>query len=234
MQEKKAPFRVAIAHGLVPGMLYTGPEPAEGGSVIDEELFRRHQVDYAAMGHIHLSREKKCDPCLICYPGSARIWRRGESGRRKVLHVSFNGRLQKDEIFLQEAGEYRNIPVPLTFEGKPADQLQSRAGDWGKKDWVNFEFMGIVEDEKAVAALEAELSGAYSPAVRMVTITRDAVKVLDGIGSQPVAKKFLELWSARQPEPERLCHSGPCSCPEPGARQELGEKSQIKALRRGP
>ena len=67
---KAAPWRIALAHGIVAGMAYRGPDAEGGGSALDPDLFARFQVDYAALGHIHGRRHQVLGGLTMAYPGS--------------------------------------------------------------------------------------------------------------------------------------------------------------------
>lgn len=198
---KSTPWRIALAHGIVAGMAYRGPDAEGGAAALDPDLFARFGADYAALGHIHGRRHQSLAGVTLAYPGSTRVWRRGESGPRgaNLLTLPYDGtrgaRLP-DPAFLPlaSAGEYRHYALPLSLDGAPPD-LDRLAADFGPKDHVEIEFTGLVEDENAVARLADSARARLAPKVRLLDITRDKVLALQGIASQPIAKEFLERWS---------------------------------------
>lgn len=202
MAPKKAAWRIALAHGLVSGVdIYAGPESeeAEPVGIIDPDLFTRFDVDYAAMGHIHSRRNERYGKTWISYPGSARVWRRGEKGPRGVNLVRIDQTVQVDFHPLAAAGHYRQYHLPLTPEGTVED-LETLIASWEERDWIDFYFSGIVEDENSVAELEKKLRSEQAGRVRKIGIERTEVQPLPGIISQPIVKKFLETWKEREPD----------------------------------
>jgi hypothetical protein len=205
---------VALAHGVVAGMSFGGLDAEGGATALDPDLFARLKVDYAALGHIHGRRHQVFGSLTIAYPGSARVWRQGETGPRGVylLELPPGGPspLQRgpEPAFhrLVSAGEYRHYGIPLTLDGDPPD-LDRLASAWSPADAVELEFTGLVEDERLMARLAEDLRARYGSRVRRLTLTRDGVTALPGISSHPVARQFLERWAAR-PEARDPGHAG--------------------------
>lgn len=196
--------RVAAAHGVVNGLSYGGPEEESGGAALDPDLFRRWGVAYAALGHVHARREEERDGVKLAYPGSARVWRRGETGERGVNRVALDGSSPPRVEFvpLAAAGRYRPVPLPVGFDGS-IEERRLEAGDWGPRDWVGLELAGIVEDEGTVARLEEALRRAHGRRVRRLEIRREGIGVLPGIAAQPLAAEFLRLWREAEPREGR-------------------------------
>jgi DNA repair exonuclease SbcCD nuclease subunit len=204
---KEAPWRIAMAHGVVAGMSYRGPDDEGGAAALDPDLFLRFRADYAALGHIHGRRGQAIGGCRFEYPGSTRVWRRNESGPRGALLLELPetpGRSlpEPKPIPLASAGEYRHYVLPLTLEGEIPD-VEALSRDWRRPDHIELELTGLVEDERAVSALAERLRVRYAPAVRILDINRDAVSALPGIASQPLVRRFLEAWESRMPRPGR-------------------------------
>lgn len=226
--------RVAVAHGVVNGLSYAGLEEETGGSALDPDLFQRFGVGYAALGHIHARREEVRDGLHLAYPGSARVWRRGETGERGVNRVALgaDGAPRVEFVPLPEAGRYRPLPLPVGFDGT-IEEGRLGAGAWGGRDWVCLELSGIVEDEATVARLEEALQRAHGKRVRRLEIRREGVGVLPGIAGQPLAAKFLRLW--REAEPPGSTESpGPAvagGAPPPGV-QEVWLRARELGLQR--
>ena len=205
---KGAAFRVVMAHGVVAGMAYRGPDEESGGTAIDPDLFQRFQADYAALGHIHGRRTQRLGTATLAYPGSSRVWRRGESGPRGAYLVeavaggSTAAGVAREPVFvpLAAAGEYRHYVLPLSLEGEIPD-LGPLASEWRAPDWIELEFTGLVEDESAVVRLEAAIRARYQGKVRRLEVMRDGVSALPGISSHPIAQRFLEKWLERMPDP---------------------------------
>lgn len=199
---KAARWRVALAHGLVAGLAYRGPDDEGGAAALDPDLFRRFGADYAALGHIHRARTESIGPVRFAYPGSARVWRRNEDGPRGAWLVDLpagGGPLPPPKFIpLREAGEFRAYELCLSLAGEAPD-LDKAAQAWGTADFVALRLAGVVEDENAVAALADRLRARYASRVRRIEIDRDDVSILPGIASQPLVRSFLEAWDRRRP-----------------------------------
>ncbi len=205
---KAAPWRIALAHGVVAGMAYRGPDDEGGATAIDADLFTRFRADYAALGHIHGRRSQRIGGAIFSYPGSTRVWRRNETGPRGALLLELPSASAGTDTGLPEprfipfasAGEYRKYILPLTLEGEPAD-LEAQSKAWGAADYIEVAFTGVVEDERSAAASADRLRARYAARVRALDIDRTGVSALPGIASQPMVRQFLEAWEARAPRP---------------------------------
>jgi exonuclease SbcD len=200
---KEVKTRIAIAHGsVVPGIIFTGTvdDEEEKASVIDLDLFVRHGVDYAAMGHIHSGIEKRVGSLIINYPGSARVWRASdrETGPRKVSLVEIESTITVKPLVLSKAGQYRPYRLFVSFDGNIED-LSGKSSDWGENDIVSLEFFGVVENEYIVSEAISILKKKYAQKVRIFNIEKN-IYVLEGVSGQPIARKFLEMWEAKAPD----------------------------------
>lgn len=224
---KRAPWRVALAHGLVAGLAYRGPDDEGGAAALDPDLFQRFQADYAALGHIHGRRCQALGPVMFAYPGSTRVWRRNESGARGawLLDLPDGGAAPVAPaapffVPLAAAGEFRQYVLPLSLEGEPPD-IEVLSKGWGPADFVALRFTGIVEDETAVASLADRLRARFAGRVRRFEIDRDEVAALPGIADQPLARRFLEAWEKRMPAGD---------APDPEARRAEWLRARELAL----
>lgn len=198
--EKTGAFRVAVAHGIVAGMSFTWEdgETDACAAVMDPDLFQRNQVDYAAMGHIHSFRRERSGETEILYPGSARVWRKGETGPRRAALITLGENIEISQVELKAAGQYRNMDIFMNFDGTAPD-LTVEAGSWWPADHLFLRFSGLVENEGvALRTIEKMLAG-IEKRFRRVTHETDLV-VIDGISTHRVAKKFLQLLEKRKPE----------------------------------
>ncbi|MBN2078404.1 MAG: metallophosphoesterase [Spirochaetes bacterium] len=193
-----ARYRVAVAHATVPRMNFTGIDEEEGRTgTMDADLFSRWDVDYAAMGHIHSAREAMVMKTRINYPGSARVWRRDETGPRVVTIVELGSGMTVTPREIASAGQYRRVDVPLGLSGEMGE-LEGASG-WGTRDWVDLRLTGLVDDEHEVRSLEERIMRELGERVRLLTVGSDDVMVLDGISNQAIAGRFLEEWKAHEP-----------------------------------
>lgn len=201
---KGAPVRIVMAHGIVPGMAYTGPagdggEEAPAG-LLAAGLFTHLQADYAALGHLHGRRRTVEDGVTLSYPGSARVWRRGETGERGVWRLTAgDGGVTGEFMPLPAAGRYREYEAPVDPSGA-VDVAPLRPDRWSRNDWIVLRATGVVEDQNDLPAALADLRGRFAGAVRRFEVDAADCQALPGIASQPLAARFLELWAASEPQ----------------------------------
>lgn len=201
---KAAPVRIVMAHGIVPGMAYTGPAGDDGeeepAGLLAARLFRDLQADYAALGHLHGRRQAVEDGVKLSYPGSARVCRRGESGERGVWRLTASGAgLSAEFVTLRAAGRYRDCEVPVDPSGA-VDVAPLRPEHWHRNDWIVLRAAGVVEDQNDLSAALDDLRGRHAGAVRRFEIDAADCQAMPGIAAQPLAARFLELWAASEPQ----------------------------------
>jgi hypothetical protein len=190
---KRKPFRIVLAHGTVPGLSYTGPDEEEPGGVLDPDLFAWLKADLAALGHLHGGFSVRRGETLIAYPGSARVWREGEGGRRRVLlGVTEDTSPALREIPLERAGEYRAVSVYAAPDGSL--RVPGEFAGFSRADWLSLNVSGFVEDEgvpaRALERLQADLQEKY----RKVTVRSEGISVLGGVSTHPLALRFIKKW----------------------------------------
>lgn len=71
--------------------------------------------------------------------------------------------------------------------------------DWNRNDSIQLVMRGIVEDENAVAQMEAKIQAENGGRVRALDFRREVFPVA-GIAEQQIARRFLEAWSKREAE----------------------------------
>ncbi len=200
---KKAKYRILAAHGTVPGLIYAGPEAEdEEGGILDPELVRYVEADYAALGHIHGALESTAGSVPMVYPGSARVWREGEEGPRSIVLIEAGEKLSYQKRIVQDAGVFRRVEVDVTLDGswetvKFLDQLRN---DVGQADWIQLELVGIVEDEKKVMERVESVVRELKGFCRKVTIDRTRLEGIEGLSVHPLAQKFLAKWKEQYRE----------------------------------
>ncbi|MCL1818138.1 MAG: metallophosphoesterase [Spirochaetaceae bacterium] len=193
---KKKPLRILLAHGTVSGMAYTGPGE-EADSILDEDLFEHFRIDLAALGHLHKQNSVRRKDVLIAYPGSARVWREGEEGKRCV----FLGSTQTvppllEPLALARAGEYRVISVYAAPEGGLRMELPKEISP---ADWLHLEVGGVVEEEISVLAALEKLAAELKKTCRRVSSHTGKLSVLAGVSTHPLALRFLRAWEEAAP-----------------------------------
>lgn len=194
---RAASARVAVMHGTVAGMAYTGDNSEEDeNAFIDPSMFARLNAGYAALGHLHGARETRDGGTLIVYPGSARVWRKGERGARSVCRVetAAHGATMR-RIALASAGEYREERCAVSLDGQTVD-IDAIAAAWASADMVTVVLTGIVDDENTVVVAADAIRSAYGRRVRALEV-RLEVEPVAGIAAHPAAAKFLALLAER-------------------------------------
>ena len=185
---KNKPFRILLAHGTVLGMSYTGPTE-ELDSVLDEDIFDFFKADLAALGHLHKQVIKK-GKTIIAYPGSARVWREGEEGKRCVLLGNTETGISLQPLYLVSAGEYHVISVYASPEGDLRYELPAETTS---HDWLHLELWGVVEDETSVLAAFEKIKTELEKKCRKISSSEN-LTVLAGISAHPLAGRFLRVW----------------------------------------
>jgi DNA repair exonuclease SbcCD nuclease subunit len=205
--------RVVLAHGTVPGVpgmyipgMYNIPgrngaglsgEEENPPGVLDEDLFSYLEADLAVVGHIHGAYTKQSGGRLIVSPGSARVWREGETGARTALLIDTDALREPEAIVLQSAGQYRLIKVEvlpdcsLSFPGafETGNGLPS-------PDWLCLNLSGVVEDETEAMEKVQRAVEALEKKYRRVTVAKEELFVLKGISTHPLALQFIKKWES--------------------------------------
>ena len=157
------------------------------------------------MGHIHSADKHKLPGCDLSYPGSARVWRSGEYGERKVELITIDEKAKiiksVTPVIIKSAGRYRRYDLPLDLDGGCLE-IDVISSQWGPNDCVEIMLEGVVDDENAVAKLDSSIKSRFEKKVRELTVNRDAVFAVTGIAEHPIAKKFIEIWKAGKPGSE--------------------------------
>lgn len=197
---KQAPLRIAIAHAANDDLSFTGPDTEEDHiGVIDGDLFRRFQVDYASLGHIHKKSDRRIGPVQMVYPGSARVWRKDEAGERRIVVLECDSAIRARYVTLAAAGQYRSLAVAFSLDGKPEVDPTAEGRTWDRADWVHVECTGLVEDLARAKSVKGKWERENEGRVRRFTVDIDGIETCAGISTQEIAKRFLEQWSATKP-----------------------------------
>ena len=205
-------WRVGLLHGTVNGMTFTGLSGETEHGVIDPHLFEHLGLHYAALGHIHGRGEARfggAEGCLAHYPGSARVWRRGEDGpRRSTLAVldgdpGAGGGAATEAVEIIEAGQWRHLPVPLDAEGGLLEHdgapalIDILAGQYGPRDWLHLELQGFVESKIPAEALQRALERAAEGRFRAFEIGLGELVESERMRDHPLVRAFEAQWRRR-------------------------------------
>lgn len=198
--------RVLLMHGLN-SRIYTGPEEetdAKAG-VIDDGLFARFGIDYAALGHVHGRREERFGGTLAVYPGSPRVWRGSprEAGPRGVYLVdAAPGGASAKFVPLPEAGQFRRCEIPLGLDGAPAAQdLERLRAECGPDDFLSLSVSGTVDSDRKAIEAEELLEKEFRPRVRRYETRPRETEVIENISRTPLAAEFLAELEKTKPGP---------------------------------
>ncbi|OGR52615.1 MAG: hypothetical protein A2049_05620 [Elusimicrobia bacterium GWA2_62_23] len=201
--KKQGVTRVAVAHALN-STIYTGPDEetdAQAG-VMDDDIFSRFQVDYAALGHVHAGRQQALGGAVACYPGSARVWRAHarEAGPRRVCVVRTGSQLDVHTLELKNAGLYKEYRLPLDLQGAMDQGAGERvAAAAGRQDLLKVILAGVVEDENAAKATAEALREKLGSVARRAEVRLETVVAAD-LSSHTLTKAFLEELDKLEPE----------------------------------
>lgn len=190
---KVLPCRVVVIHGSVSGMTFTGLDGEGTSSAIDTDLFERFEADYAALGHIHTAKREKPGKVLLNYPGSARVWRKGEAGKRKVSLVETGPEIRVKDLPIKNAGEYRFINLSLE-NLKELPELETKP-----EDYLEISLSGVTDNEGKAAEAEEKIKELLKTKVRRLEVDRSRVIVIEEMGKYPIVKRFIELWRKHRP-----------------------------------
>ncbi len=186
-------FRITVAHGGLPGAIPRVNDEEAESSLLDPELLLATHPDYIALGHIHKAGSFSIGTTPARYPGSARVWRAGEKGPRQVLLIETQPNMQITPLELPSAGQYRELVLPLSLEGKlpPISSLNLTES---QNDYLEVQLSGIVEEEvvfrRELEAWEEELK----TMCRVLEVRKEGVAVVPGLSTNPLARDFLQLW----------------------------------------
>lgn len=198
--------RVLLMHGLN-SRIYTGPEEETdaGAGVIDDGLFARFGIDYAALGHVHGRREERFGATLAVYPGSPRVWRGSprEAGPRGVYLAEISaGNAMAKFVPLPEAGQLRRREIPLGLDGAPAaSDLKRLRDECGPHDLLSVAVSGTVDSDRKAIEAEALLEKEFSPRVRRYETRPRDIEAIENISRAPLAAEFLAELELTKPGP---------------------------------
>jgi Calcineurin-like phosphoesterase len=197
-------WRVGLLHGVVNGLTYAGQSEEAEHAFIEADLFSRCGLDYAALGHIHARGEARLGPCLAHYPGSGRVWRRGEEGpRQATLAVLDDDGVRTEPVPIQAAGTYRVVRVPLDEAGAPLGHASPEAlvaaleQGAGAQDWLRLELSGFVERRAAAEALQRTLQRRCADRFRKLDVVLADVVEAERLRGHPLVRSFDSQWRPR-------------------------------------
>jgi DNA repair exonuclease SbcCD nuclease subunit len=197
-------WRIGLLHGVVNGMSYTGQSEEDEHAAIEGDLFQRLGLHYAALGHIHARGEARAGGCLAHYPGSGRVWRRGEEGpRQATLAVLDDEGVRSEAVPLSAAGTYQRVTVLLDERGAPLGHdspealLTALEAGHGPQDWLRVELTGFVERRTQAEALQRLLLRRAADRFRRLDVELVDVVEAERLRGHPLVRSFDAQWRQR-------------------------------------
>jgi len=139
-QQKESEKRIVFGHGSLIDFNYSNEED---NSFFEKSFFNYLEADFVFLGHIH----KHIQSENIFYPGSMRLWRKGEEGKHGFL--VFNGENENVEfISLKKGGEYIELKVIVEGENFDIESLKNVVNDLIKNTWIVFLLEGFVYESR--------------------------------------------------------------------------------------
>jgi predicted phosphodiesterase len=215
--------KVVVAHGALPELNWLGPESEEGEakrSSLDSRSILSLSPDYVALGHIHEAQSRRIAGSLFAYPGSARVWRRGESGKRSLLcvEVGAGAPARCEKIELKSPGEYRYLSCELDDSGGiDSAGIESGLAGAGPADWIDLGFSGVAQRETALRQAMDACRASLSSRFRKVDAELASVAFLGEEAESDAAREFRQAWRERRG----------------GLEEAYGAEAALKALQIG-
>ncbi|MCC5816566.1 MAG: metallophosphoesterase [Leptospira sp.] len=195
----KGKFRILMAHGMIPeAVSYTGPSEEEGDHLLELNLLANFQADYIALGHIHKKTSLKLGTNHLYYPGSPRVWRKGEDGFRTVniIEIDNNKLLNVSEQIVVKAGRYIEENLQILPNGHLPDWSLEKI-QASPYDYVHIVLSGFADSQSIVEENINKLETTNKGAVRKLIIDAESVQYMDGISGNSLVHKFLKLWQEK-------------------------------------
>ncbi|MCX7821771.1 MAG: metallophosphoesterase family protein [Brevinematales bacterium] len=179
----KTKERIFIGHGSIIDYNYSNEDE---NSFFDNGFFKLIETDLIFLGHIHCYAF--FEDRNLFYPGSARVWRKGEEGDHGFL-ISDTDKKQVSFVKLENGGKFIRVLVRLE---ENEYYLSQEIDNIDKNTFVEFVLDGIVNDLSVVEALKNELKEKYLAK----NISFDEVNIVN-IGNyynSAIFKTFMKKW----------------------------------------
>ncbi|WCL48994.1 metallophosphoesterase family protein [Leptospira sp. GIMC2001] len=197
----KSKPRIIMAHGLIPEILpYTGPDEEEGDHIIELDMLARFNPDYVALGHIHRRTVERLQNLPIYYPGSPRVWRKGEKFERSVnlINIDDSGSINTKPITVEKAGQFIALEWNLDVNGTlPVIDL---ANTYKAQDYIYVDVLGFSDKESNINQQMDQIKNIWDKKFRKFEISSSNVRYLEGISDLSLVQKFLKTWESKKPD----------------------------------
>lgn len=145
-------FRIVIGHGSI---IDFNNDMEDENSFFDTEFFNLVNAKIVFLGHIHNSNlnQRKIERKII-YPGSARIWRKGEDGDHGFIVYD----TKTDEVIfnkLESGGMYKRINIEIEKDNYFIDN--SIFENLPKNCFLEIIFKGIVYSDNSIENIKGKI-----------------------------------------------------------------------------
>lgn len=198
LNKKSTRFRIALAHGEIPGFTFLGDE--EGAGVLNTSIFHHHEVLHVYMGHIHLHNALTVSGVEFFYAGSPRPVRRKEFGLRGYNIIKIEDRVETVRIELPEVGQVVNLELNVLDQNWQSefDELKLKLT---KNDRLRATLRGLVNTDEISQIKEKLLSieKEFKQIIRRVDI-KDEFESLQDFLENPFYRKIYQIWLEKKPK----------------------------------
>ncbi|MCX7883084.1 MAG: metallophosphoesterase [Brevinematales bacterium] len=185
--------RIAVAHV---GLASWVPHMSEEAEVIPKTFATMFQCERVFLGHIHQRLEDGVYRTL----GSARVWRKGESGEHGYLVYDTETHTER----------FENLPEGRVFQEKEVfvfyDQVEDREEKpFSSHTWLHFDLYGVVQNDAQKEKIKDHLRQKYTN-VAEITFDEEGLFLSSVLANHPVWQIFLSKWEKHyeaSPEEEK-------------------------------
>ncbi len=189
-------IRILLSHGIVEGSMWFVNQFENGTAAIPLDLLNAISCDLAILGHIHQKFNTKISTIAgdidVIYPGSSKICRLSESelGAKYILSLrTVDKALDIDYIPLQKAGKYLNYELSINCDIDT--EIMNLATNWGKKDIVQIEIFGIVENDYTIDKIIRDIEIKYKKFVSKLIVNPKKILILNNVLEENILSEFL-------------------------------------------
>ncbi len=193
--KSKTVERIFIGHG---SLIDYNLGNEEENAFFDRGFFKFIEADFVLLGHIHNSyfsggmnfSGKINKEINLFYPGSARFWRKGETGKHGFLIFDLDEK-SYNFIELKKGGEYLEIKI-IVDEDKYNIPLEVE--NINENSFVEFIFEGIVYNSSIIEEIINELRMKYEDIARRLYFNEINIVNISNYYNSEVFKAFMEKW----------------------------------------
>lgn len=173
--------RIFVGHGSIMDYNFTNEEE---NSYFDNSFFDLIEANIVLLGHIHTPLQKG----KIYYPGSARVWRKGEEGGHGFLLFDMNKRTS-NFIPLESGGKFFSIKITVDENNY---YIPPDVQNIDKNSFVEFVFDGVVNNISELETIKNELKSTYS--AKEIYFTEENIVEIGQYYNSEIFKAFMKKW----------------------------------------